>query len=225
MYYGKRVLRVCTDASLRTFDNGRVFTCSGAVSLASNQERYIVTPDSTNNIGELLGVYLGVKLLEEEFLLNPLKYDHLILYSDSGFCISGLREWMQTWIQTTDYNGIIYGSNGHPVKNQDLFKMIITYCTTHRLVVNFMHQKGHVDYESSEALNQANQFFKRHNGIYLTEMNIRAICYYNNLVDRNSRAILMNINPDDYPRNLHYGENIMVRYIIPPNYTNFIQGG
>ena len=121
------ILEICTDASMRTFlDSGRVFTCSGAICINNMQERYTVTADSTNNRGELLGVYIGVKLAEEMLLREPGRYSRVNLYSDSQFSIFGLTKWIYGWIKTIDNNGVMYGSNKEPVKNQDLFAMIFS---------------------------------------------------------------------------------------------------
>lgn len=219
------VLEICTDASLKTFyDVGRKFTCSGAICINNMQERYTVTADSTNNRGELLAVYLGVKLAEEIMLREPGRYSRINLYSDSQFSIYGLRDWMTNWIKTMDKNGVIYGSNGLPVKNQELFMMIITYCVTHKLVVHFYNQKGHVNNNSSASLAAANNQFKTANGFYLKPEDIFKISFYNDIVDKNSRNILEAINPDDYPI-LHYGpDNVnMCHYVVPDNFKDFIK--
>ena len=219
------VLEICTDASLRTFnDTGRIFTCSGAISINSMQERYVVTSDSTNNRGELLGVYLGIKLAEEELLANPNTYDRINLYSDSQFAIFGLRDWMQSWVKTTDRNGVIYGSNMLPVKNQQLFMMIITYCTTHGLIINFYNQKGHINVNSSKQLAKANAQFKRANGFYLKPEDIFKISFYNDIVDKNSRNILDTVDQNMYPPIMYNEDAIdMCRYIVPKNFKYYIR--
>ena len=219
------ILEICTDASLKTFvDTGRVFTCSGAISINSSQERYVVTSDSTNNRGELLGVYLGVKLAHEELLSNPGRYDRVYVYSDSQFAVYGLRDWMKGWIKTCDANGIIYGSNNKPVKNQELFMMIITYCVTNKLKIYFFNQKGHVNTNSSKALANANMQFKTANGFLLRPDEIFKISFFNDIVDKNSRNILDSINPDDYPIITHtVNDRYMCRYIVPDNFKQYIR--
>ena len=69
------ILEICCDASMKTFeDTGRIFTCSGAICINTDKEVYKVSPDSTNNRGELLAVYLAVKLAEETMLTFPNVY-------------------------------------------------------------------------------------------------------------------------------------------------------
>ena len=215
------VLEICTDASLKKFPDGRIFTCSGAVSINSSKEIYIITPDSTNNRGEILGVYLGVKLAYEES--EKTKYDAINIYSDSQFAVFGLRDWMDNWIKSQDLNGILYGSNKKPVKNQELFKMVITYCVLNRIKVNLYLQKGHVNPNSPKSLAKANDSFKRSNGFLLKPEQIFKISFYNDIVDKNSRDILDSIDESHYPRHIiKSGGKNMCRYIIPENYKDFI---
>ena len=219
------VLEICTDASLKTFlDTNRVFTCSGAVCINDTTERYIVTPDSTNNRGELLGVYLGVKLAYEKLIQYPNQFNTINLYTDSQFAVFGLRDWMSSWLKTIDDNGIIYGTNRKPVKNQELFMMIITYCVSHGMVINFYNQKGHVNNNSSKQLAKANAQFKSANGFFLRPDEIFKISFYNDIVDKNSRNILEEISQDDYPILNYNPNNInMCRYVVPPNFKDYIK--
>lgn len=220
-------LEVCVDASLRKFEDGRIFTCSGALSINSKDEHYIITPDSTNNRGELLAIYLGIRLLEKESLANPGMYKHLALYSDSTFCIYGLTRWMDGWLRNTDNQGVMYGTNRLPVKNQELFAMIITYACVHKLVIHFYHQKGHVNQNSEAQLVRGNEIFFRSNGFYLAPEDIFKVSFYNNIVDQNSRLILAGTDESKYPPFVYpnHSDIQMTRYVIPDNYKEFIKGG
>ena len=217
------VLEICTDASLKTFmPSNRVFTCSGAISINSTQEKYIVTADSTNNRGEILAIYLGVKLAKEESEKNH--YDAINIYSDSKFAIFGLREWMQGWLKTEDSKGIIYGSNKQPVKNQELFKMVITYCTLNNIKINFYAQRGHINPNSPKQLAKANKYFQQANGFLLKPEDIFKISFYNDIVDKNSRGILSSVDETHYPKRIINSDGInMCRYIIPKNFKDYIR--
>lgn len=216
------ILEVCVDASLKKFGT-RTFTCSGAVCINTMEEKYVVTNDSTNNRGELLAVYLGIKLAEATVLANPGVYSGINLYSDSQLAIYGLREWMPTWVKNMDRRGILHGSDKKPVKNQELFLMIVTYCVTHNLVVHFYLQKGHMNMNSQADLADANLRFKNANGFFLRPEDIFKITFYNDLVDKNSRRILDTINPDEYEHRFYSHNTIdMCRYIVPPNYRDYI---
>lgn len=216
------ILEICTDASIRKFPNGRTFGCAGALSITTMEQDYLISQDTTNNRSELLGVYLGLKLGKRIMDANP-KYESMIIYSDSQFAIFGLTKWMPGWIRTMDSNGIIYGSNGKPVKNQELFMCILSFITANKLKVIFRHCSGHVRYTSTKMLKEANNTFYRSNGIYLRPEDIYKISYYNSIVDENTRQQLQNINPDIYPI-MDYSNNyqVMTKYVVPNNYANFI---
>ena len=221
----KEVLEVFCDASLLTFQNtGRVFTCSGSICRNTAEERYQISPDSTNNRGELVAIYLGVKLAEEMLLKYPGRFGRINLYSDSQFGIFGIKKWIGSWMKNTDSNGIMYGSSNTPVKNQELFLMIITYMVTHDLVVHFFHQKGHVHTGSKASLDAANDVFCNSNGFKLSTDDIFKISFYNNVIDLSTRNILKDVNPYDYPK-IEYGtRNIeMCQYIMPNNYRNYVK--
>ena len=216
------ILEICTDASIRTFPNGRVFGCAGALCITTLEQDYLVSQDTTNNRSELLGVYLGLKLGKRIMDNNP-NYTNLVIYSDSQFAVFGLTKWMSGWMKTKDHNGIIYGSNGKPVKNQELFMCILSYITSNRINVTFRHCSGHVRYTSIQMLKKANDVFYKSNGFYLRPEDIYKLAYYNDIVDNNTREYLNSINPDLYPV-MDYSNNYqaMTRYVVPDNYTNYI---
>lgn len=216
------VLEICTDASIRKFPNGRTFGCAGALCITTMEQEYLVSQDTTNNRSELLGVYLGLKLGKRIMDQNP-NYDSIIIYSDSQFAIFGLTKWMPGWMRTRDANGIIYGSNGMPVKNQELFMCILSYITSNQLKVSFKHCSGHVRYTSTKMLKKANDVFYKSNGTYLRPEDIYKLAYYNDIVDNTTREYLQTINPDVYPI-MDYSNNyqVMTKYVVPNNYMNYI---
>lgn len=215
-------LEICTDASIRTFPNGRTFGCAGALCITTMEQDYLVSQDTTNNRSELLGVYLGLKLGKRIMDENP-QYKNLIIYSDSQFAIFGLTKWMPGWMKSKDANGIIYGSNGKPVKNQELFMCILSFITSNQLKVTFRHCSGHVRYTSIKMLKEANEVYYRSNGVYLRPEDVYKLAYYNDIVDTTTREYLQDINPDTYPV-MDYSNNyqIMAKYVVPNNYINFI---
>jgi hypothetical protein len=117
----------------------------------------------------------------------------------------------------------MYGSNKQPVKNQELFAMILNYLSANQLHINFYHMSGHVRYTSQKMLNKANEAFKVSNGFQLRPEDIYKISYYNDMVDRQSRAKLASINPDTYV--VSDSDIITARYDIPKDYRNYITGG
>lgn len=213
-------LEIYTDASIKTFNNGRTFGCSGALCTTTEESRYIITPDTTNNKSELLGVFLGLQLAKEIMDRNPNMYNGVYIYSDSQFSIFGLTRWIYGWMKTADSNGVIYGSNKQPVKNQELFMMILNYISANGLNVFFRHQAGHVRYTSQKMLSKANETFFRSNGYYLKPEEIYKISYYNDIVDKTSRAKLDGVNPDDFQ--IINASLQPVRYVIPRNFKQYL---
>lgn len=214
------ILEIYTDASIRTFNNGRVFGCAGALCPRTGESKYTILPDSTNNKAELIGIYNGILLAHNAVLREPEMYNQIDLYSDSQFGIFGLTKWIYGWVRTMDINGIIYGSNKQPVKNQELFLMILSYLSTNNLRINFYHQAGHVRYTSQKMLEKANRVFKTSNGFSLLPEDIYKISYYNDIVDRTSRDKLQNINPDNFA--INNINECPVRYVLPKNFRQYI---
>lgn len=216
------VLEIYTDASIRTFDNGRVFGCSGALCATNGDSVYTITPDTTNNKSELIAMYNGVILADKIRKEHP-EYNEIYLYSDSQFGVFGLTRWIYGWLKTRDNNGVMYGSNGQPVKNQELFAMILSYLASNRLKIHFRHIAGHVRYTSTKMLNKANDTFYTSNGYYLRPEDIYKVSYYNDIVDRTSRAKLDAINPNEFPIMDDSNCASMCRYQIPQRFGKFIK--
>lgn len=216
------VLEIYTDASIRKFNNGRIFGCSGALCATTGNSVYNINPDTTNNRSELIAIYDGCKLADRIRKVHP-EYNEIFLYSDSQFGVFGLKRWMYGWLKTMDSNGVLYGSNGQPVKNQELFIMIICYLVSNNLRINFRHQAGHTKYTSMKALEKANEVFNTSNGYYLRPEDIFKISYYNDIVDKTSRIKLDNINPNSFPiRDTRSELKTMATYTIPKSFGNYI---
>ena len=215
------VLEVYTDASMRHFKTERrSFGCSGVLCSTTGDSNYVILPDTTNNKAELIAIYLGVDMANRIRLTNP-AYDEIHLFSDSQFGIYGLTKWIYVWLRTMDANGIMYGSNKQPVKNQELFAMILSYMANNNLKIHFHHMLGHVRVNSQKMLIEANEAFRKSNGYYLKPEDIYKICYYNDIVDKTSRAKLDAIDPNRYPIMVTGGiEQMQVR--IPRNINHYV---
>lgn len=222
-FIGKEVMEIYVDASLKNIEE-RTFTCSGVLCTNTHEEKYVVSQDSTNNRGELLAVYMGCCMANKNMLAEPDRYARINLYSDSQFVIFGLRKWMSGWLNNCDSKGIMYGSTGKPVKNQEMFKMIISFCVINKLIIHFYNQRGHTNINSPRDLAMANNQFLRANGVMLPPEDIWKISFYNDIVDKNSRAMLENLNPADYPI-FHHNPNAvqMCHYVVPADYSAYIK--
>ena len=216
----KKKLEICCDASITTYPNGRTFGCAGAVAIGLNIERTMIVPDSTNNIAELMAMYTAVKLADEMQAVDD--YDTTI-YADSKFVVFGLKVWMDSWLRKMDRNGIMYNSNNEPVKNQDLFAMIISYMVTNNLRLKIRHQKGHVKVLSEGSMEVAQRVFYRSTGYRLDHDTLSRISYYNNKIDYDTKQILKTTNPDNYPiMPKTDGLENVCKYVIPCNYKDYI---
>lgn len=216
----KKKLEICCDASITTYPNGRTFGCAGAVALGFDIERTIIVPDTTNNIAELMAMYTAVKLADELSVMGD--YD-ITIYSDSKFVVYGLKVWMDSWLRSMDRNGIMYNANNQPVKNQDLFAMIISYMTTNNLRLKIRHQKGHVKILSEGSMEVADRVFRKSNGYALDRDSLSRISHYNNKIDYDTRQILKTTNPDDYPIIPRSdGLENVCKYVIPCNYKDYV---
>ena len=213
-------LEICCDASITTYPNGRTFGCAGAVAIGLDIERTMIVADIANNIAELMAMYTAVKLADE---LSAIDHYDTTIYADSKFVVFGMKVWMDSWLRTMDRNGIMYNSNNEPVKNQDLFAMIISYMTTNNLRLKIRHQKGHVKVLSEGSMAVADRVFQRSNGYRLDHDSLSRISYYNNKIDWDTKNALKEINPNDYPIQPQTdGLENVCKYVIPCNYKDYV---
>lgn len=218
------VLELYTDASLKTFSNGRTFACAGAIAPQFSMCKYEVLPDTTNNRAELTAVFAGIMLANNIRQLHP-EVSEIYLYSDSKFAVCGLTEWIDRWIEEQDTeDGTLYGSGKSPVKNQELFAMILVYLVENKLRINLRHIKGHVNYENENELYKANTKFQKINGYLLSPDDILVKTTYNNLVDVETRRRVELVNPASYPYIPPLGI-IPVGKTIPREYKEYCIGG
>lgn len=213
-------LEIYTDASIKTYQSGRTFGCSGAICPTTGQSIYTINPDTTNNRSELIAIDIGIKLAYSIYTREPEKYENIYLYSDSQFGIFGLTKWIFGWSKNIK-NGVMYGSNRQPVKNQDLFIGILSYLSINKFKVKFRHQSGHVNVTRPKMLYDANEVFNKSNGYYLKPEDIYKISYYNDFVDKSTRLKLENINPNNFPI-INNGNKEMINICLPKDFKKYI---
>ena len=213
-------LEIYTDASIKTYSSGRTFGCSGAICSTTGESIYTINPDTTNNRSELIAIDIGIKLAYSIYTREPEKYENIYLYSDSQFGIFGLTKWIFGWSKNIK-NGVMYGSNHQPVKNQDLFIGILSYLSINKFKVKFRHQSGHVNVTRPKMLYDANEVFNKSNGYYLKPEDIYKISYYNDFVDKSTRLKLENINPNNFPI-INNGNKEMINICLPKDFKKYI---
>lgn len=201
-------LNIFTDASIIKTDYGETIGCSGAICLENNNiSKYEITRDSTNNIAEITAVLLAVQLAIE----NRDKFDVVNIWADSQWSIFGLTKWIRSWINNMD-NFIMYNSSGDPVKNQQLFGIIIRLITDSNLRVNFYHIKGHVDPRNISSVQNAVNVFERSNGCSISRDKIYHAINMNNLVDKTTRDLLQKYKKED---RLHLNRWVVMPILTP----------
>lgn len=186
-------------------------SCSGSVVVDRSsgtiiKETYLVKDKATNNMGEAIAIFMGVRdaiglldVSDRPFTVN--------LFSDSQISLFGCREWMKTWVKGQDKEGNLVGSVGI-ISNQEWFSAIYNDIITSNIKIKFFHVKGHVNVNSPKDIYKAHRVFKSSNKISPASIGMtdEILAYYNNYVDEHSRDILNRIL---------YGEDI---YYIPNAY-------
>lgn len=224
------LLEYCCDASQMTYPpDNRVFTCSGVICINDNRDMLQIMPDSTNNRGELIGLYLACKmaLMDRNYLLSQgIPVEGINIYCDSQFVVYGLTRWLPAWVASLEKWGEMIGSSGKPVANQNMFMMILTFCSTNDLHINLYNQMGHVKLGNKASMAKANKQFFQANGYYLPIAKLEEISLFNNMIDKKTRDILREIDPNLYPVT-YYNNSTgvqMCHYKLAENYADYIKG-
>jgi len=96
-----------------------------------------IPPPTTNNIAEMMAAFNAMKAC------SKIKDKKIRIYSDSNYCVQGLKTWSDNWIKNN-----WMGSNG-PVKNCGLWKqMKPLYDSFDDLEI--FHVKGHAGNKYNE---------------------------------------------------------------------------
>lgn len=185
-------LNIFVDASIRRINKYRSAGCFGAVAYIGNtkvDEDYRICTKSTNNDSEIKairsGVGLAIKWRNQVRVIN--------LFSDSQVSIFGLRDRIYSW---KIENNKLTGSGDSVIKNQAIYIEIMNMIVNNNLIINFYHQKGHVNPDSYPSLETAVHTFISSNFVRekVDIEFIRFISFKNNEVDKTSRSYLYNTN-------------------------------
>lgn len=190
--FNEYTLNIFTDASL-TKVHDECITCSGAVVITAPDINspdtqiidsiYKINRDSTNNIGEIIGIELGIDLA----LKWRGQFSTINLFSDSKISLFGLREWFTKWKYNPN-TGLLYGSAGTPIANQSHFLKIMYTIVQYGLVINLYHVPGHADF------NKFIKVFRESNNVrsFIDRNLISEMIKYNDFIDESTRSTLMN---------------------------------
>lgn len=190
--FNNNTINIFTDASVKE-TNGYYVSCPGAVvtnvfngkSFICDQQAYL-SYDSSNNSGEIQAVRLGIYFAKLYRNKKPI----INLFSDSNTCISGLTEWIDSWIYRKNKQGLFVNSSNKEVANQDVFKNIIDDIISNNLTINLYHQKGHVNINNYKEVQHAIEVFKKINNIIPSTQLIKEISKYNDYVDKMTKNFI-----------------------------------
>lgn len=220
------ILNIFTDASVMKRDYG-FDSCPMAIGvvLDSVEKSYVeILKNTTNNFGEMYGIYKGVLIALE--LLKGKQYTHINLFSDSLISVNGLKEWLFNWQITKE--GILLNTSGE-VKNQSIICNIINIILTFKSNISFYHTKGHSLQSKSVDLNKIKdemiKLNKDNSLIMLDDYSISKILWYNDYVDKGSREYLKSNSKKEpeliYPIERRFNSNWDLREyrnLITPKY-------
>ena len=190
------VLNIFCDASIKTYPDGQVMGCAGAVGFRGGIKQPLVwnytliPPEATNNSSEIVALFLGIQMAH----IHRHFFREINVFADSKICVYGIKEWYISWFKNMDSNGILFSSSGMPVANQEMFKRIIWYMVMNNVRCNIYHQKGHVT-STIKSLMQAKKVFEESNGVTLDKKQLSIICHGNDYVDIKTGDHLERVNP------------------------------
>jgi ribonuclease HI len=133
-----KVIKVFTDGSCS--GNGKKWAHGGCGVYFPNKEldnisiKYIFDGPTTNQKTELYAIYLALK----KILDSDLKYDLINVYTDSLYSLNCFTKWIKGWIKKKWIS-----SNGKPVKNQKIIKMIWGLIKNKQSKIKFFHVRSH----------------------------------------------------------------------------------
>lgn len=188
-------LNIFSDASTRKGPKNTISACYGVVAVCGDQlidSIYKVHNNSNSAMEELRGVRGALELA----LKHRFEFPVINIFSDSLYSIDSLRKYPYMWKYDSKNNTYISMSSHKPIKNLSIitecFMMMEELNKTNK--INIYYQKGHVSPDGKNGkLKNGLYPFKDNNEIDGTiDINlIRYISMYNNVVDMNSRSILM----------------------------------
>lgn len=216
-----------TDASMVVDRYGKKLTCAGFATVYHGQvidHGVKIVHNVTNNYGEILAIYMGIANLlsykENDAFLN--------LFSDSQISVSGLKEWIYSWVRDMDRNTMeLKNSTGVKVANQEIFMNIVNYIISNDTHLSIWHQRGHKDPAKVAEMEEVRKTFMTVNETEITDDIIREICYYNDMVDHMTRNHLVktveapDYNPLEYAKPKIICSRVL-NWDIMPKYRDLI---
>lgn len=149
-YSSEHILNVFVDAGVDKMSFKSTMSASGV--MVYYKDRLIhssvtILKQSTNNIGELLAILIGVNtaigIKREINKENPV-IERINIYSDSSYSVDSITRWYSRWLMNgrNEKDGSLYTLSGK-VKNQELIEAIIRSVIVSNERINFVKVRGH----------------------------------------------------------------------------------
>lgn len=158
-----------------------------------------ICAESTNNEGELFGIYMALQALK------PNNNEPYIIYSDSEYSVKSLTNWIIDWVKTykeTKRNSLIIPQmltkSKSEVKNCKLLCMIINHIVQNNLKVRFKNVKGHSNKSNSSDVEYQMNYYNKTNIDSITMEEAKFICDFNDRVDKLCTYYIDNYRNGDY---------------------------
>ena len=188
-------INIFSDASTTSKNRNQttVDACYGAVAYEGHNkvnEIFRVLRNTTSNHAELRGINLAVRVALEMRDSHPY-LNNFNIFSDSMISVFGISGYCKKWV---NLDNAIYGMSPSPhlIASQEVYVDTLRLIVDNSLKVTIWHQKGHVNTNNMESIDNALDVFKRNNN-FSSIADIELIKYIsdkNNEVDKKSREIL-----------------------------------
>ena len=150
-------------------------------------------PQATVNIGELMGVWFGLRQALEYAKTGA--FSVINLFSDSQITIFGLRNWIYNWVRDEE-QGHLHGYGKKQVQNETYFIHLVNFILGNNLKVNLYHVRGHLD---GTGFKESREF--KENFIYANRIHYRVddtvinfLIKGNSLIDNRTRDKLSDVS-------------------------------
>ena len=195
-FYNINTLNIFCDASI-TGKIGHQTGCYGVVGVVRDEiidSFYRLSSNTTNNESELKGLRAAIVMASK----YKDSFQYINIFCDSQISIFGLRDFIYKW-RYNPYTGLLYGSTGKPVANQNIIieshNLLLNTTLSSNALIRLFHQSGHIDNKYDQLRDAALVFGRSNNVRGNVDLNfIRYISTYNNYVDQTSRSLLRNSN-------------------------------
>lgn len=192
--YGKGIINIFCDASIKRLDSGEMIGSPGAIYLARDPSKNLnfytleyldILRHSTNNHAEIYAIYMAYQLAK--VLYFKIGGDLRInIFSDSQISVYGLRDWIFSWIKGSQGDNLI-SSAGKNIANQEIYKLIVIDMIESKVPIYLYHVKGHVNIKRKKEIYNAKRVFDGSNDTNIPIDIIYEISYGNDLVDNITR--------------------------------------